>query len=84
MADLVLDIKILDLNVKKASSAFLRRCPMPQVPDPEDGQTYIDKYATNREWVKVWIVEKLLREINKGIESQAYDLSVKLTQDIFG
>jgi hypothetical protein len=72
MADLSLNVTILDLNVTLAAKAFLRKHPKP----PE--------YSNTKEWVEAYLAGRLLREINKGIELQAHDAAVKLTEDIFG
>jgi hypothetical protein len=77
MADLALNVTILDVNVPKAASAFLRKHPIPQTVEG------VDDYPNTRAWVEAWLAGKLLREINKGIEKQAHDVSVKLTKDIF-
>lgn len=83
MADLDLNVIILDLNVQKAASAFLRKCPMPQIEDPENPGQMINAFPNLRAYVEDWLAEKLLRAINHGIDLQALDFSERLTKAIF-
>ena len=88
MADLTLNVTILDINVQKAAQAFLRKCPMPQIPDPDytgEGEApMIDEYPNTKAWVEVFLMNDLLRAINAGVDLLASDLGEKLTSDIFG
>ena len=83
MANLALNVTIKDLNLAVAKPAFLRKCPMPQIEDPDNPGEIIDAYNTDREWVEAWLRMKLLRAINRGINLQAQDLVERLTEDIF-
>ena len=85
MADLALTVTIRDLDVQKAAAAFLRKCPIPQIDDPDSEMegVWIDEFPNTRDWVEEWLRRKLLRAINKGIQLQSYDITAKLTKDIF-
>ena len=85
MADLELTVTIKDINVSKVAAAFLRKCPMPQIPDPEESAPIpmIDKYPNTKTWAQVWLRRNLLRAVNHGIKELATDASTALTDDIF-
>lgn len=83
MADLELNVTILDIDVQKAAAAFLRKCKMPQIEDPEDPGKSIDEFPSTKAWVQEWLAADLLRAINAGIGLLAEDLGEKLTRDIF-
>lgn len=83
MADLELTVTIKDLNVQKAATAFLRKCPMPQREDPDNSGEQIDMFPTTKAWVNDWLARDLLRAMNSGIDLLAQDLGEKLTKDIF-
>lgn len=83
MADLELNVTILDINVSKAAAAFLRKCPIPMIEDHKNPGETIPQYDTTRKWVEAWSANKILRAINHGIDLQAQDLGEKLTSDIF-
>ena len=83
MADLELTVIITDLNVQKAATAFLRKCPMPQIEDPANPGKQIDEFPTTKAWVNEWLARDLLRAVNSGIDLLAKDLGERLTKDIF-
>lgn len=88
MSDLTLNVTILDIDVPKAAAAFLRKCPMPQIPDPDyvgEGEPpLIDEYPNTKTRVEGFLKNDLLRAINAGVDLLAQDLGDKLTSDIFG
>jgi hypothetical protein len=84
MADLRIDIIILDLDVQKAAKAFLRKHPIPKIDDPDNVGEFIDQYPNTKVWVREWLTERLLRAINKGIALVSEDMTIKLTKEIFG
>ena len=90
MANLALTVGIKDINVSTAATAFLRKCPMPQIPDPdfvptnpEDEVPMIDVYPNTKKRVEAWLAQELLRAVNAGVVLLAQDFGQKLTDDIF-
>jgi len=90
MANLDLTVTIKDISVSEAATAFLRKCPMPQIPDPDFVQTdpptevpMVDVYPNTKKRVEAWLAKELLRAVNSGVMLLAKDFAEQLTDDIF-
>ena len=83
MADLVITVVIKDVNVALLSAGFSRKCPMPQIPDPDNPDSMIDAFPNVKEQAKDFMATKLLKAANAGIDLLQQDMATKLTKDIF-
>ena len=83
MADLELNIILLELDLQKAATAFLRKCPKQPIEDPENPGEMIED-PTTKQWVEEWLKNKLFRAIDAGITLESSDYADRLTRAIFG
>lgn len=91
MADVLLNIKILDAKVAKAVEGFLKIHPNietiadPNWVDPEDGSVapQIAKYPTTKAWAEEWLSRMLTRDAKRGLQMLRNE-SVAAIEDIDG
>jgi len=63
MADVLLNVKIVDAKVAKAVEGFLKIYP-----NTEKDENGDPKYATTKAWVEEWLSRILIRDIKRGLQ----------------